>query len=88
MADSVKLNIGPLEAYAKAIHYASPSGPIGGMLRKWGARYLAFTRRRFVAQSGGGGDWPDLAPATKLHRRGPKRRVKRGHGAKGAKTTT
>ena len=41
-----------------------------------------------MSNSTGGGDWPDLAPSTKKGRRGAKRHVKRGHGAKGAKTTT
>jgi len=32
--------------------------------RQWGAIYSAFARRRFLRNSGGGGDWPALAPST------------------------
>lgn len=45
------------------------SGPMRAMFRQWGVRYLAFTRRRFVAYSRGGGDWKPLAPSTILARR-------------------
>ena len=40
------------------------SNPVRIMLRRWGARYLAFTQRRYYRYSRGGGDWPALKPAT------------------------
>jgi hypothetical protein len=33
-----------------------------------GERYLTFIRRRFMENSRGGGEWPDLSPATKMAR--------------------
>lgn len=39
------------------------------MYQQWGVRYLTFVERRFVEQSGGGGDWPALKPATIRSRR-------------------
>jgi hypothetical protein len=57
------------------------------MFKQWGARYLAFARRRFTEQSRGGGEWPDLAPATKKARRGGGRRKTRSKRAR-TKTTS
>jgi len=87
MAKTVRTNIDPLKALARELHDAPRSGPVDAMFKQWGTRYLAFTRRRFVAFSGGGGDWPDLAPSTKKARRGPTSR-KKVRRRKGAATTT
>lgn len=45
-------------------------GALRVVLRQWAARYRAAMRRKFVANSQGGGDWPPLAPST-LAKRGP-----------------
>ena len=70
----------------------SGGGPAMNALRKsWAARYSKFARKRYAAQSRGGGDWPDLAPSTKKQRRGPasSRRPKRGRRNQlSARTTT
>jgi len=51
-------------------------------ITKWGARYVAAMRERFVRNSMGGGDWPPLAPSTMYARRhGKGGRYKRGQKA-------
>jgi hypothetical protein len=45
-----------------------PSGKLSKALSAAGVRYSGYIRRRFVEQSKGGGDWPDLAPSTQLAR--------------------
>lgn len=64
-----KLNLKPLDAFMRGVKRAPPGGPIDRVYRQWGARYLAFTRRRFAKQSRGGGDWTPLKPATIKRRR-------------------
>ncbi len=88
MAKTVRIDIGPLRAFANELHDAPRTGPVDTMLKQWGSRYLAFLRRRFTAFSTGGGDWPDLAPSTKKARRGPQRRKKARRKSGSAKTTT
>jgi len=47
------------------------------VFRQWGSRYLAFVRRRFAANSRGGGDWKPLARSTVKARRGGRKGRKR-----------
>lgn len=47
------------------------SNPLSRMFVRWGVRYAAFSRRRFIRLSRGGGEWPPLADSTKASRRGP-----------------
>lgn len=70
MAASVKLRVRGLRRLQREAARSSNSKPIDTMLKQWGKRYLAFTKRRFQKQSGGGGVWPDLAESTKRQRRG------------------
>lgn len=44
--------------------------------RRWGHRYEAFVRRRFVKNSSGGGDWPKLKSTTMKARRSGTRKGK------------
>lgn len=44
------------------------SGPMADAAALAAARYMSFVRQRFIQQSKGGGDWPDLADSTKLAR--------------------
>lgn len=39
------------------------------MYAQWRARYLGMTRKRFLANSRGGGEWPDLSASTIARRR-------------------
>jgi phage gpG-like protein len=57
-------------AFAKVIAAAEApaAGPMRDGFTQAAALYLAFTRRRFVTQSQGGGEWPDLALSTKVAR--------------------
>ncbi len=48
---------------------ASFQGPTGDMFKQWGALVLGFWRRRFVRNSGGGGDWQPLKAATVKRRK-------------------
>lgn len=48
------------------------SGPLDDMYRQWGARYLGFTRRRFVSASRGDGTWAPLSKSTIRARRAGK----------------
>lgn len=70
---SVTVRDGQLRALAQAAtSLRQPSAPEwAGMRRAWGVRYSAFSKRKFVANSRGGGDWPPLAPSTIAARRGP-----------------
>ncbi|GAG69133.1 unnamed protein product [marine sediment metagenome] len=47
--------------------------------QQWGVRYLAWTKRKFIKNAKGGGDWPALKPATIKARRKGKRKL-RGRG--------
>jgi hypothetical protein len=49
-------------------------GPIGRAIKQWGVRYLTETKRRFVKNSGGGGEWPGLKKITKRRATGTRRR--------------
>jgi hypothetical protein len=44
----------------------------------WGKRYLSFVKRKFVENSAGGGDWPDLADSTMAERMREAYHTKRG----------
>lgn len=68
---AVKVNTidtSPLREYARQI--AAGVGPIDDMFKKWGVRYLSFTRRRFIRLSRGG-EWARLAESTRKSK--PKR---------------
>lgn len=91
MAEDVKFDMGGLDRFLRGWRSGmagrQPGGPVDAMFRQWGKRYLTFTRRRFVAQSRGGGEWRPLAPSTIKARRGGKRRRTRSPRAR-TKTTT
>ena len=66
--NTVTLNLKPLEAY-KA-RFKNPKSPqMRPVMNQWRKRYLGYIRRRFVANSRGGGDWPRLKSSTVLSRR-------------------
>lgn len=72
MAERVKVNLKPLERFAKSIGddlRLRGRGPIRDALRQWAARYRGYTRQRFVNNSKGGGDWKQLRPSTIARRR-------------------
>jgi hypothetical protein len=71
---SVRINIQPLDRFVDTV--INGRSPMGDVYRQWTVRYRAFAQNRFVKQSQGGGDWPDLAPSTKRRRRGPRRGYK------------
>jgi hypothetical protein len=54
---------------ARAADLFSGGAGFDAVLQQWGARYLGFTRRRFVTYSQGGGDWKPLAESTIKARR-------------------
>jgi len=72
----VKVDLSPLAKFTRAIRRAElvddPGNPFAIMFKQWGARYLAFARRRFVKMSRGG--WPRLKRARR-HRRGRRERA-------------
>lgn len=47
----------------------SGTGPIRVALKQWALRYRTFLRKRYLAFSRGGGNWPPLKPATIRRRR-------------------
>lgn len=79
MAKRVRLNVNGLNRFGREVRRSFGGGPIDAMYKKWGARYLAFVRRRFVKFSRGGGDWAPLDPQTVKRRR-------KGKGRGGAAT--
>jgi hypothetical protein len=46
-----------------------PNGPLQGLYRLWGIRYLSWIHRLFITNSTGGGEWEDLADSTIVARR-------------------
>lgn len=78
MAESVRVNTHGIDHLMRIVESdVSPGNPQRIMLRRWAARYATFTRKRFIQQSRGGGNWPPLAASTKRKRRKPS-----GRGAK------
>lgn len=69
---SIRWDFGPLWRLKKEIRHADRAGPFHTMLKQWGVRYLAFTRRRFARE--GNGQWARLAPPTVRRRRQGKRK--------------
>lgn len=57
------------------IKITSDAPPVRRMLNRWGHRFLGFLHDRYEKYSRGGGDWPDLAPSTKRHRK----KARKGH---------
>lgn len=55
-----------------------PTGQMASAMKSASTIYMGFIRRRFVNESKGQMDWPDLAPSTKL---GRMRKTKRGKAA-------
>ena len=49
------------------------NGEFDKVLKKWSARYVDFTKRRYKEQSGGGGEWPKLK---RKRKRGKKKSAK------------
>lgn len=77
MATRIKMdtNFTGMEEIARKLKAAgrgsrSPSNEFVAMYKKWGVRYSAFVRRRFVKFSRGGGNWAPLKASTKKARRG------------------
>lgn len=71
MAGGVRISVDvrPLKRFQQSLDPQSPV--MDRLFRRIAAVYSAFTRRRFVAYSRGGGGWPYLAPSTiKRRRRG------------------
>lgn len=64
---------------------ARTRGPLNGVYRQWGTRYLAWTRKLFVIKSKGGAadgvKWPDLAASTIAARRAATRKHKKTRGS-------
>jgi len=63
-----------------AARSSSSSHPLSGVFRQWGVRYLAWTKRLFIKNSGGGGKWPALKPSTIAHRRAGRSRQRKIRG--------
>lgn len=78
IAITVTFDVSGADRLAAFLGGGDVNGAMTNMLHQWGARYLAFTRRRFVQHSRGGGDWKPLAPSTIRARRAGK--VKRVDG--------
>ncbi len=71
MAGRVTLDLKGLDALEKF----TEDPAVITMYRRWGARYLAAVRRRFVERSGApGSPWKDILPATKRARRKGRRK--------------
>jgi len=61
-----------LNAVIRSLDGGKLSGPEFDTMRtQWTARYAGFVKKRFDANSKGGGDWPPLALSTVKARRGP-----------------
>ena len=66
----VQSDLAPLKRFREIVltglNSPSMSGPFGDMRKQWGAFYGGFIRKRFDANSTGGGDgsWPPLALST------------------------
>ena len=73
----VKINIAPLNDVLRQIRAlrsgGGGNGPLEGMLIKWGARYQAAMRRRFLRFARGGGDWRALKKRTTGLRKKPRK---------------
>ena len=72
----VRFNMRPFDKLVSAVELAgaeAASTPLTAMFTAWGGRYMAFTRRRYLKFSRGGGDWAPLAESTKARRRKPRR---------------
>lgn len=69
MAGGVRISVDvrPLKRFQQSLDPQSPV--MDRLFRRIAAVYSAFTRRRFVAYSRGGGGWPPLAASTLRRRR-------------------
>lgn len=66
----ITIDTSPLKRFGGAIDLSSGQSPVmSRMFDQVGAIYSAFVRRRFVANSRGGGGWAPLAAATVRRRR-------------------
>jgi len=75
MSKHAYFHVKGLERFARKVKSDSPE--MQAVFRQWGSRYLAFVRRRFAANSRGGGDWKPLARSTVKARRGGRKGRKR-----------
>lgn len=67
-----KFNLRPMKRLSSLLRAASKGRPRGVMkvvYYKWGKRYLASMKRRYMRNSRGGGDWPALDARTVSRRR-------------------
>jgi hypothetical protein len=59
---------------------SSGGSQLDGVFKQWGVRYLAWTKRLFLKNSAGGGDWPALKASTIASRRAGRTRKHRERG--------
>lgn len=57
---------------------AKSAGPLKPVFKRWGVRYLAWTKQLFVKNSRGGGDWPPLKSISYKRALGSRLRATRG----------
>jgi len=72
MTNRVIVDLKKLKRFRKVVDVdlrRKGNGPIRKALKQWAYRYRSFARRRWLAQSKGGGDWPVLKPQTIARRR-------------------
>lgn len=78
MKTKVRIKLPKLERFGKTVNNdlrGSGTGPIRKALKQWAFRYRAFSRRRYLKQAAGGGDWPKLKRATVARRRKRSNRI-------------
>jgi len=79
---TTKVNLKQLKYVASELQAELKTGKLGpahDMVEKWGARYLAFTQKRYLKMSKGG--WAPLAPST-VKKKGKKKSgilINQGH---------
>ena len=75
----VGFDLAKVKKFQKAFS-KSPSPYVKAAYKQWGVRYLAWTKKRFIANSQGGGEWADLAESTIKQRRAGSRKHKKKSG--------
>jgi len=68
------------DKFRKSVTRAEKNAILQPVFKKWAVRYLAWTKRLFVKNSQGGGEWPALKPSTIAQRRAGRTRQKRKRG--------
>lgn len=72
MKTSVNINLSKLTRFRDIVSQdlrGSGTGPVRKALKQWAYRYRAFSRRRYLKESKGGGAWPKLKKGTINRRR-------------------